>query len=115
MAPRDGPDDDFIDNVDEKVLLGHDAQNNRLLAYGSLAPQSLEDYLLKFRANWWQKFLAKYLGISSCLGYFQKAGHKGHMNWFVLWCSNCQRFAVSYEHGFDRRLDCEVCLSKSYP
>ena len=118
MAPREGeePDGDFADNFDEKVkLLGYDSQNSSLVAHGSSAPQSLEDYLIRFRTSRWQKFLAKYIFTSVCLGFFRKAGHRGHMNWFLFWCRTCRKFVISYEHGFNKRLDCESCLSKSYP
>lgn len=105
MAPRDELDDDIVVDFDKKVLLGYDAQNNCLVAYGSSAPQSLEDYLLKFRTSLWQKWLAKWWK-PVCLGFFKKAGDAGHMNWYLFWCNRCHQFKVSYKEGYEQGLYC---------
>ncbi len=75
---------------------------------------NFEEHLLLFKTSRWQKFKAKYFK-PVCLGIFKKAGHTGYMGWFLFWCNQCQKFTVNYKRGFDERLDCESCLSKSYP
>ena len=115
MAPVKGVaygDGDFIQGRSGK-LLGYDAQSNRLVAGGDSASQNLEEYLLTFRANSWQKFLAEYFGLRICLGYFKKVGDRGFMNWYLFWCERCEQFQVSYKHGFDGCLDCKLCQNRA--
>lgn len=71
--------------------------------------ENLEDFLLQFMTNRWQKFLAKWFGFRFCLGYFKKVNHAKYDNWFLFWCGQCQRFTVNFKQGFDNRLDCQRC------
>jgi len=112
VAPKDGPDEDFVGDLEERVLLGYDSQYNRIITYDNLGPQSLEEYLLEFKTKWWQKFLAKHFGFRLCLGFLKKVGHAGYMDWFLFWCERCKRFRVNYKQGFDGLLDCQVCQKR---
>lgn len=97
-----------------KKLVGYEANGGEILFYAWLEG-GLEEYLLLFRTTRWQKFLAKHFGFRIRLGFFKKVGHADYMDWFLFWCDRCERFQVSYKRGFANRLDCESCLSKSYP
>ena len=113
MAPVKGViygDDDFIQGRSGK-LLGYDAQNNGLVARGDSAPQSLEEYLLKFQTNWLKRFLAKYFGQAMYVGYFKKIHHTGHDHWFLFWCGRCKQFKVNHREGYEQGLYCHCSRS----
>ncbi len=93
----------------DDVLLGYDSNQSRLVASGSSSPQSIEEYLLKFRTSFWQRFVAKYFQLRIQLGIFKKVDHASHTCWFLFWCFMCSRFQVNYREGFDYHLVCRFC------
>lgn len=109
MAPIEGflPGDELLRQQLKENILG--SELGRYPIVGTHGVDSLEEWLLKFRAKLWQKFLTKWFGIRFNLGYFKKVNHRDYTNWFLFWCNRCEQFQVNYKQGFDNHLPCKNC------
>lgn len=114
MAPVEGflPGDELLRQQLKDNILGSELGRYPIVGIHGLC--RLEEWLLKFRAKSWQKFLAKWFGFRFCLGVFEKIGHTSYMNWYLFWCDRCGIYQVNYKQGFDNHLPCQNCQKPKF-